>query len=295
MNNTSPHHHKNALHSFLSYLHYQKHVSKHTIKNYRFDLEHFFNYVQHSSLHTLHSKDADQYVIDLQKQNYSRRTIARKCACLRHFFSFFLIKTSMTKNPFQHIKIKQTSHQIPDMIPESDIHAFLDQLQDHNLQLARQKFCFEMLYGTGIRIAELTHLEMSHFSSHFSSCTLLAKGQKERLIFLSPTIKKWLVHYLSFRKKIHNLDTPFLLVSTKGNPLSDRHIQRELKAYCKQGFLPDWFTPHSFRHAFATSLLNRNIPLNTLKALMGHESIRSTEVYTHVSLDRLKACINHKT
>lgn len=284
--------------SFLYYLNYQKQVSKNTLKSYRLDLQQFTTWLSEEKTKTLknfNAKKADLYVIFLQKQKLNKATLARKCASLRHFFDYLISQKTISKNPFQHIKIKQNKHSIPHVMPEMDLHTFLDKLPCRNFQEARQKCCFEILYATGIRISELTRLHTQDFSPCLQSFKIQAKGNKERLVFLSLTSQKILKIYLEYRKKIKNAHHNALFLSSKGNPLSTRQLQRELKSHTKKGLLPDWFSPHSFRHAFATALLNQNIPLNTLKALMGHQSIRSTEVYTHVSLDRLKACINKNT
>jgi len=286
---------KASTQGFLYYLNYQKQVAKNTLKGYSLDLDQFLNWLVQEKINTLTNLDtnqADLYMIFLHKQNLSKATRARKCASLRHFFDYLISQKTVTKNPFQHIKIKQNKQAIPHIMAEADLHAFLDHLPCGTFQEARQKCCFEMLYATGIRISELSGLKMQDMASDLTSCKIHAKGNKERLVFLSPTTQQLLKTYLHFRKNTKGAHLEALFLSSKGSPLSTRQLQRELKSYTKKGLLPDWFSPHSFRHAFATALLNRNIPLNTLKTLMGHQSIRSTEVYTHVSLDRLKACIN---
>ena len=287
---------QNIITSFLQVLSINKQYSPHTVSNYKRDLEQFFSFllenVKTTPVYLIDQKHGYAYFDTLNQSKLSRRSIARKLSALRTFYAYLSQKSYVSQNPFKSIKLIQKKASIPKSMPTKTVMAFLDHLDYQNFSQARQRFCFECLFGTGLRISELLNINLSHLNLENDSCLILGKGSKERWVFFSPTIIKWLNHYLIFRNDVANPKQDALILSKRGQRLSSRHLQRELKHLKKQFGLPEWFSPHQFRHAFATAILNNGASLNDVKSLLGHESIKSTQVYTHVGLNKLKKRID---
>lgn len=282
--------------SFLTFLCVHKQYSPHTISNYKRDLEQFFIFSLENfktmPAYLIDHQHCYAYIDTLNQRKLSRRSMARKLSALRSFYAYLTQKKYIPQNPFKGIKLIQKKVAIPKSTPTKTIMAFLDHLDYQSFTQARQRFCFECLFGTGLRISELLNINLSHLNIENAKCLIKGKGSKERWVFFSPTILKWLNNYLIFRQHVADPKQDALILSKKGQRLSSRHLQRELKSLKQHCGLPDWFSPHHFRHAFATALLNNGASLNDVKSLLGHESIKSTQVYTHVGISQLKKRID---
>lgn len=280
---------------FLESLKFTRQFSDNTCKSYLLDIKQYYSFLTSSkpslTIQEVDIHHAELYLEYLYRASLTRKSMARKLSALRLFYEYLVLNKKVGKNPFKGIKIKGLDSNLPKTIPEQTLKIFLDQLKGDSFLTARQHFCVECLYGTGLRVSELISINFQDIQTD-DTCVIKGKGSKERMIWFSPTVKKSLESYLHFRSEIKLEDQEALLVSKKGKRLSVRQVQREFKDLRNMYQLPEWFSPHSLRHAFASSVLNHGAPLAVVKKLLGHESIQSTSVYTHINLEGLKKKMN---
>ena len=291
LNNTCPKALKKFLEPFLDTLLFTKKFSNHTCQSYYLDIKQFYSFISsqqpQQGIDTVVLETAESYLSYLYQQKLSRKSIARKFSALRLFFDYLYLHNHIAKNPFQFIKIRGLRQDIPKTIPENNLKDFLDSLKAHDFISSRQLFCMECLYATGLRISEMLQLNIHDIQAD-GTCVIKGKGDKERLVWFSDKVREVLTHYISFRQAYDKYKEPALLISKKGLRLSARQLQREFASIRKVNDLPDWFTPHALRHAFASAVLNNGASLSVVQQLLGHQSIQSTTVYTHVNLEGIK-------
>ena len=281
---------------FLRYLEYEKRYSKHTIASYSKDLEQLELFMQanhdSSDLAQASHPILRSWIIQLIDDQLHPRTVNRKIACLRSFYKFLLRGEAITKDPTQKLRVLKTSKKLPQFVQENEIMRLLDNFEfDKNSFISkRDQLILELLYGTGIRLAELISLQTQDVNLHSHTIKVLGKRNKERVIPFSSSLKRNIETYLSLKNKHENLkDSKTLVVTDTGEDCYPMMIYRTVKKYLNLFTTVEKRSPHVLRHTFATHLLNKGAELNAVKDLLGHSSLAATQVYTHNSLDKLKA------
>jgi integrase/recombinase XerC len=283
------------INTFLKYLSFEKRSSKHTIIAYENDLGQFNDFlVAHYA--SINPEKADFQIIrtwlmELSQAEIIPRSINRKIACLRSFYKFLHLRGYISINPMLKIKSLKTKKQLPVFVEETNLNTLLDlDLFSADFFGIRDKFMLEMLYGTGIRLAELIALQENSLNIFESSIKVLGKGNKERIIPIHHTLLEITRLYIN-SKKHHFSDNPnqYLFVTDQGKQLYPMFVYRKVIHYLGLVTKQEKRSPHVLRHTFATHLLNKGADLNAIKDLLGHTSLAATQVYTHNSLDKLKA------
>ncbi len=303
---------------FLEYLEIEKNRSQRTIKNYDFYLRRFINWLGNKKPSQINLNDIKQYrlwlnrlIIEQEKDNLKKSTQNYHLIALRSFFKYLAKNDVKILAPEKIELMKMPDRQIvfldldeldlllkaPEKILEKNLNKISKYKSAHEqiLILLRDKAILELLFSTGLRVSELTHLKKEDINLKKDEFTvILGKGQKNRLVFLSETAKKWLKKYLDKR---HDLN-PFLFIShdkktanTQGNefmPITERSIQRIVKKYAKIAGITKPVSPHSLRHSFATDLLRNGADIRSVQAMLGHSSITTTQIYTHITDKELK-------
>jgi len=283
------------INSFLKYLDFEKRSSKHTITAYTNDLHQFTDFlVQHYQ--SLAPEKADYQIIrtwimELSQDEIGPRSINRKIACLRSFYKFLMARGKISMNPMLKIKSLKTKKQLPVFVAENSLETLLNlDIFSNDFFGIRDKFMLEMFYGTGIRLAELIGLTESSINIFDRTVRVLGKGNKERIIPIHHTLLEITSLYIH-SKKHHFSDNlnPYLFVTDQGKQLYPMFVYRKVIHYLGLITKQEKRSPHVLRHTFATHLLNKGADLNAIKDLLGHTSLAATQVYTHNSLDKLKA------
>ena len=293
-------------HQFLITLKTQKSVSVHTISNYERDLRQWKSFACPQNegdeqkkapslfLEWIQDYDYDQarlFLYFLNDQNYAQASISRKLACLRSFWTFLKVDGVTQKNPWKLIKLNKRSQHLPDVLSEDQLHGFLDNLPSQKILDKRNLAIFELLYATGMRVSELTSLSLNAIDLNEQRCQVIGKGNRERVCFFGKTCRSSLQHYLTYRlsSKHYSSQSPDspLFLNHKGTRLTSRSIQRLLQLECRRQALPYSLTPHIFRHSFATALLSKGADIRVIQELLGHRSLNSTQLYTHLSKEDL--------
>ncbi|AYA38377.1 integrase [Hymenobacter oligotrophus] len=284
--------------AFLDYLRFERRYSPHTVLSYQTDLRQFQDYL----LHTYEVTDAAaadhtlirSWIVTLMEQQRDPRTVNRKIACLRSYYKFLLRTGSIGRNPMLRITPPKTSKKLPDFVPEEPLNQLLNSFQfDDSFAGVRDQLMLEMLYGTGIRLSELIGIGHDDVSVAARTVRVTGKGNKQRIVPLNPSLINVIENYMVRKTNefgtAGNAAAP-LLVTDKGKPLYPQLVYRTVKHYLGQiTSAPGQQHPHVLRHSFATHLLGKGADLNAIKELLGHANLAATQVYTHLSIDKLKA------
>jgi integrase/recombinase XerC len=279
---------------FTRYLRVEKNASPHTVKQYVADINEFVAFMeQHqipvfAAVSYLHGRS---FLAHLAKRGLSRRSIARKLSSLRSLYRFLLREGRVEQNPFQLVSTPKVEKKLPSFLYPHELQPFFD-LPDTQTPLGmRDRLIFELLYASGIRVSELVTLTLDAVNVSMGIALVYGKGAKERYVPIGSYACDILRKYLEYgRPKLlaGNSDHGYLLLNYRGEPLSDRSVRRIVDKYVEQHALNLRVSPHTFRHTFATHLLNAGADLRTVQELLGHVNVSTTQVYTHVTKERLR-------
>ncbi|WP_026463319.1 tyrosine-type recombinase/integrase [Adhaeribacter aquaticus] len=280
---------------FFKYLQFEKRYSPHTLLSYQTDLGQFSEYLS-STYQITDLAEADHaiirsWIVSLVQKNLDSRTINRKIACLRSYYKFLLRNNRITQNPTLKITPPKTAKKLPAFVPEETFNTFLNSFEfEDSFEGYRDKLILELLYGTGMRLAELIGIKELDIDSFNKTVKVLGKGNKERIIPINDSLHTTLLLYLEKKKTKFSDNIPVkLLVTNKALPLYPKFVYRTVKKYINLVTTSEHASPHVLRHSFATHLLNKGADLNAIKDLLGHSSLASTQVYTHNSIEKLKS------
>lgn len=284
--------------SFFDYLRFEKRYSPHTVVSYQTDLRQFGEFLKATyelddptkADHTL----IRSWVVELMQQQRDPRTVNRKIACLRSYYSYLLLTGVVPKNPMLRITSPKTAKKLPDFVPEESLNNLLNSFDfPDTFAGARDQLILELLYGTGMRLSELIGIRPADLSLPGGTVRVTGKGNKQRVVLLNPGLVQVLERYMARQRHEFggqgNATGP-LLVTDKGEPLYEKLVYRTVKHYLSQITTASGQQhPHVLRHSFATHLLGKGADLNAIKELLGHANLAATQVYTHLSIDRLKS------
>ena len=279
--------------AFLKHLQFEKRVSLNTRKSYKNDLNQFFefykNYAKVDNLKEVDKRAIRSWVIELSLKDLSNRTINRKIASLKSFFKFLIKRKIININPTNNINTLKTNQPLPHFIKEKDIKYLFDNITFKNdFNGNRDLLILELLYGTGIRISELINLKTKDLDNHKEEIKVLGKRGKERIIPLNNSAFAQTIKYEKLKKKLNYKNKEYLLCTEKGKKIYPMLISRVVKNNLSSLINSEKYNPHLLRHTFATHILNKGADLNSIKELLGHESLAATQVYTHNSIEKLK-------
>lgn len=280
------------IHSFLDYLAYEKRLSKHTLLAYENDLKQFGIYLQ-TDYEITDTLQVDyqmvrSWIVSLVEEKLSKRSVNRKIATLRSYYSFLVARKAISKNPMLRIQSLKTEKDLPKYVEENALEKLLEVMEfEAGFPGVRDKLVIELLYGTGIRLAELLGLKTSDIDQYNQQLKVLGKRNKERIIPMTNVLTKLIKEYLEERKNAFPEDDT-LIITDKGKAAYPMFIQRLIKEKLSSVTSLKQKSPHVLRHSFATHLLNNGAELNAIKDLLGHSSLSATQIYAHNSIDKLK-------
>ncbi|PLX69151.1 MAG: tyrosine recombinase XerC [Denitrovibrio sp.] len=278
---------------YLKFMLNEKGASEHTLKNYSRDLADLCSYLEESGINSVNDADffaLRGFVAMLFDKGLAKSTIERKIACLKSFFSFMQKKNHSEDNPARMLKFPKKDQKAFKVFNIDSIIALLDAPEKSDPAGMRDALLLELMYGTGVRVSELVGLNLSDID--FGGCRLLVrgKGKKERIVPIADMHIGMINDYLDVKKEIctgYLPDYEVIFINKYGSRLTDRSVRRIVEKYLKMAGLPVDFSPHSFRHSYATHLLEGGADLRTIQQLLGHESLTTTQKYTHMNLTEL--------
>ncbi|MCF7873288.1 MAG: tyrosine recombinase XerC [Candidatus Omnitrophica bacterium] len=272
---------------FLNYIEMEKNYSIHTCKNYKQDLKEFEKFLKNNE--EVDIKEIDYFILRkflslLNKKNLNKRTVSRKISTLKSFFKFLLRERILKNNPAVSLIYPRLDKPLPKFLTEDQVKKILKLPDTNKLLGLRDKAILEFLYSTGARVSEMVSLKKDNLDLIGGVVKVTGKGRKERLLPLGEPAIESIRNYLSSRQ-----DNQRALFLNKNNKqLGDRGVRLIISKYIKNAALSLDVSPHVFRHSFATHLLNHGADLRSVQELLGHSSISTTQIYTHISLDSLK-------
>lgn len=282
-----------VLDAFIDNIWIEKGLSKNTLESYRSDLEQFSNWLKTKDLSFSKTakKDILSYLSFLFKSGLGSKTVARKLSSLKSFFRYLVFKSIIQVDPSNDIETPKLLKSIPKSISEKEIEKLLDAPDEKTDIGLRDKTMIETLYSCGLRISELTNLELLNLNLRQGVIRVIGKGQKERLVPMGDQLISLLENYLVSTRKnfLKKKNSDFLFLSSRGQKMTRQSFWHRIKYYCINcGFEPEKISPHVLRHAFATHLLNNGADLRVVQLLLGHSDLNTTQIYTEVARQRLK-------
>ena len=276
------------LDKFILYLEIEKNYSPHTILNYRLDLTEFLKFIKQVPIKDIDYHLLRKFLAQMRGEQYRPRTLARKLSSLRSFFRFLHRENIIENNPAVLLMSPKLDKTLPKFLTESEITELIQTPSLKTSSGRRDRAILETLYSTGIRVSELVGLNIDHVDLIGNIAKVAGKGKKERLVPIGDKALDAIRDYLKRRK--HKSSALFL--NNSGLRLSDRSIRNIINKHIKMSSVTQEISPHVLRHSFATHLLNRGADLRSVQELLGHVNLSTTQIYTHVTTDRLKEVYN---
>lgn len=271
---------------FLDHLSIERRLSSHTITSYSTDLEQFTAFIAPASLSEVQALTIRKWLISLSDDSIQNRSINRKLATLRTFYKYLLRTGKIEENPMTSIRMVKTNKKIPQFVRESEMENLVENRKmATNFSEARDELILFLLYGTGIRLAELISLQNNQVNLAAKTIRVIGKRNKERMIPIPGLLVDLIATYRSFC----TIEHAHLLLTDKGEPLYPMFVQRLVKKNLGEYSQLEKLSPHVLRHTYATHLLNKGADLNAIKELLGHANLAATQVYTHNSMEKMKA------
>ena len=282
----------NLITSFLEYLSLEKKYSVHTIKAYRRDLISFQNFCiesyQQEKISDINYSQIRSWIVDLVESKVSNRSVNRKISSLKSFYKYLQKIKIIQNNPLSSHKALKTSKKIQVPFSIKEVNEVLSNIvTEDSFESTRNKLIVALFYSTGMRRTELIQLKMNSINFSEKQLKVIGKRNKERLLPLLPSVLKSMHNYIEQRDLIDTSED-YLFLTSKGNKLYETLVYRIINNYFSNVSSKLKKSPHILRHSFASHMLNEGADLNSVKELLGHSSLASTQVYTHNSLEQLK-------
>lgn len=283
----------NNLKQYLEYLLYQKGYSKYTIESYKEDIEEFFCFCKKETLNYLDIEYSDTriYLMYLKEEKKDNNTsINRKLSSLRGFYKYLSNKQIIRNNIFLLVNGPKKAKKLPRYFEYNELEELFKVPNITTAKGQRDLLILEMLYATGVRVGELINIKINDINKSNRKITILGKGNKERIVLYGDYCEEILNIYLNEGRILldKNNKSNYLFINHLGKPITERGVRYILTELIKKTSISKNISPHMIRHSFATHLLNEGCDLLSVQKLLGHESISATQIYTHVTTDRLK-------
>ena len=292
---------KNNIKDFLTFLEVEKNSSQHTIRAYYADLHQLINFwsrikIKEKGVSYSFDNIVRRYIVSLFYKKIAKTTLARKLSCLKSF-AFFL--KSVGINLSINFKTPRLDKKLPGTLSVDEIFYLLDSIKNDELPTKfpyRDKAIFELIYATGVRCSELVEIKLTDIDYESKTIRVLGKGKKERIVLFGNKAQKSLESYVKKERflLLGNKKADHLFLNYAGGKITSRSVQRIFEMFRKFLKIERKLTPHKIRHSFATHLLNQGVDLRIIQELLGHKTIATTEIYTHVSSSMLAKICDEK-
>jgi len=290
-----------ALAEYLRHLALEKNASAHTVKSYREDLTQALEFFRTrptgrpAGVEQLTTRLLRAYQVWLHEQGYAKTTIARRIAAVRSWCRFLCRQGMMASNPADGLRGPRQDRKLPRFLTEEGMATLVSTPTDETPLGVRDRAILETLYSAGLRVSELTGLDLGDVDLDSGLATVRGKGKRERLALLGPEALEALKKWLGARPQLPGVGGPraknsqdAIFLNKNGTRLTTRSVGRLLEKYLARAGLDPHASPHSLRHSFATHLLDRGADIRSVQELLGHRSLANTQIYTHVTTHRLQ-------
>jgi len=275
---------KRYLDKFLVYLEIEKNYSPHTLLNYKLDLEEFARVLEEPDPLKITYLQLRKYLARLRDRHYKPRTLARKLSSIRSFFKFLHREGLLKNNPAVLLLTPKLDKKLPRFLSENEVVQLIESPPSNKIAGKRDRAILETLYSSGLRVSELVALNIESVDTISNLVKVMGKGKKERLVPIGEKAIEAIQDYLQQRRPGNRA----LFLNKNGQRLSDRGVRKIINRHILKASLKMNVSPHMLRHSFATHLLNRGADLRSVQELLGHVNLSTTQIYTHISTERLK-------
>ncbi len=277
---------------FIEYLKYQRNYSDFTCNNYNKDLNEYNSFILSNKINykNMDYNEAKEYVIYLNKKNDAKSTISRKLSSLRTFYKYLVLNNKVESNPFLLVSSPKKEKRIPKFINYNNMEEILNVPNIKTKEGQRERVILEVLYASGVRVSELVNIKLKDIDFSNKNILIFGKGSKERLVSFGDYALEYINLYLKEGRNLllDGVKSDYLIVGKKSEKLTTRRVEQIIDDIIKRTSIKLNITPHMFRHTFATHLLDNGCDLLVVQELLGHASLSSTEIYTHVSNEHLR-------
>jgi len=283
---------EDAIKYYLEYVVKELNYSEITKDNYERDLIIYKDFLDIKKYNYLYIKKNEimEYLKYLDSFKYSNKTISRNLSSLRSFYSYLVDINETNNNIFKRIKNPKVEKKLPNYLSSDEIDKIIETLKEDTKEEIRDKCIFELLYATGLRVSELSDLLLKNIDFKEKSIRVFGKGSKERIVYYGDYASSLLEKYMKVRDGfLIKENTDYLLINKVGTKLSRQSIEGIINRIMKKTLIKHKISPHTLRHTYATHLLDNGADLRSVQELLGHENLDTTEIYTHVSNERLKS------
>lgn len=283
-----------CIEKFIEYLIIDKKYSENTVKSYNNDLKKFESYMKNINIQNIKENHIKNYLKYLKDNNNDNRTINHNISTLRSFYKFLLIEKIIKDNPMEYIEMPKTKKSLPKTLSIEEIDKLLDIKLTDSFSY-RNKAMLELMYSSGLRVSELVNVKIHDIDISNCIIRIMGKGSKERIVPLGDYAIKYIEIYLKeYRNKLTKKElNEYLFLNNHGKKMTRQGFFKILKQLAREKNIKTDFSPHTLRHSFATHLLNGGADLRSIQEMLGHESISTTQIYTHVSKEQLKENYNN--
>ena len=276
-----------VLNKYYEYLKYELNYSDNTISDYKLHILKYKEYLDKNHLNYLNIKKDD--VINMLKYldslKLSNRSISNILSALRSLYNYLLDEKYIKTNIYKTISNPKLDKKLPNFLSYEELDSIIKSISIETPLDLRNRLIIEILYATGIRVSELVNMKISDINLNEQSIRIMGKGKKERIVYYGECAKDILEKYLNIR----NISNDYLIQNNKGNKITSRGIQKIIDKVVAKACINNNVSPHTFRHTFATHLLNSGCEIKSVQELLGHSSLNTTEVYTHITNEYLKS------
>ncbi|MDR4983513.1 tyrosine recombinase XerC [Bacillus cereus] len=287
---------KKLLQLFVGYLQIERNYSKYTIASYQNDLEHFVQFMERESISSFLDvtyADVRLYLTTLHDEKLARKSVARKVSSLRSLYRFLMREGYRKDNPFALASLPKKELSIPKFLYAEELEELFEVSDTETPLGQRNQALLELMYATGIRVSECINLQLTDIDFAVGTILVMGKGKKQRYIPFGSYAQDALITYIeNGRKQLANKTeehSHMVFLNAKGTPLTSRGVRYVLNELIKKASLTMRISPHMLRHTFATHMLDEGADLRTVQELLGHENLSTTQIYTHVSKERLRS------
>lgn len=278
---------------FIKYLTNEKRYPETTISSYERDLDNYYGYIELKKIDykNITKDEIRNYLKYLDDLNYSKNTVSRILSTLRHFYTYLVTNKEVKINQFKLIRNPKKEKKLPNFLQGDELQKIFDTINIETPLGMRNRLIVELLYASGLRVSELTELKIKDIDISNKEIRVTGKGDKERIVYFGDYARKYLELYLKEGRKelLNNKRSDYLLINNLGDNLSTRGVQMVIDDIVKEASLKHNISPHALRHTFATDLLNNGADLKSVQELLGHSSLSTTQIYTHITNERLRS------
>ena len=280
---------------YLEYLKYNRNYSDYTINSYQSDILEYLEYLQSECLDycDITYNDLHGLLVFYDKSGNNSKSVRRKISSLKGFYKYLVRNKKIEDNPFIYVSLPKCEKKLPQYLNYNELLEIFDSIDISDILGLRNRLIMELLYATGVRVMELVNIKINDITISNKEIKIVGKGKKTRIVYFNDVCLKYLKLYLERINELNKRNCEYLILNKNGEQITTRGIELIIDNLIKKTSIIKNISPHVLRHTFATHLLNNGCDLLTVQELLGHSSISTTGIYTHVTTDRIMDVYYH--